>query len=57
LAIVLQVSIADLTENDYWEEYKKLFAKDELKEAAERAAKVMSGSDVLQIVNDALEGQ
>lgn len=57
IARILQVSLTELTENDYWEVYKKQFAEDELKEAVNRAKNVMNGCDILEIVNDVIDGR
>lgn len=55
LANVLDVSIDELINGDFWEIYKKELAESELKEAVERAKRAMRGADVLEIVNRILE--
>ena len=55
LANVLDVSIDELINGDFWEIYKKELAESELKEAVERAKRAMRGVDVLEIVNRILE--
>lgn len=55
LANVLDVSIDELINVDFWETYKKEFAELELKEAVERAKRSMRGVDILEIVNRILD--
>lgn len=51
------VTVDDLIEHDYGEEYKELLAEKELKETVKRVKKAMRGCDVLKVVNKILEEQ
>lgn len=57
IAKYFDVTIDDLIEHDYGEEYKELLAEKELNEAVKRAKKAMRGCDVLKVVNKILEEQ
>ncbi len=51
------ITVNNLIEKDYWEEYKQTLAEKELNDAVRRAKKAMKGCDVLQVVNKILDEQ
>ena len=55
LSKIFGVTIADLIEKDFWEEYKEKIAEYELADAIRKAKKNMPWFDIQQTVNRVLE--